>query len=66
MFCIVGCNQRLDTALGRAMAEDTMIDEVLQEIKRHQPFRCFSPMNLPSQVVMINIHRFLATEDVNG
>jgi hypothetical protein len=28
--------QRLDTALGKAMAEDTVIDEVLPEIKRRR------------------------------
>jgi hypothetical protein len=28
--------QRLDVALGTAMAEDTVIDEVLQEIKRRR------------------------------
>lgn len=28
--------ERLDTALGKAMAEDTVIDEVLPEIKRHR------------------------------
>jgi hypothetical protein len=29
--------ERLDTALGKAMAEDTVIDEVLPEIKRRSP-----------------------------
>jgi len=29
--------QRLDAALGKAMAEDTVIDEVLPEIKRRRP-----------------------------
>lgn len=28
--------ERLDTALGKAMAEDTVIDEVLPEIKRRR------------------------------
>jgi hypothetical protein len=28
--------ERLDTALGQAMAQDTVIDEVLPEIKRHR------------------------------
>jgi hypothetical protein len=28
--------QRLDTALGKAVAEDTVIDEVLPEIKRRR------------------------------
>jgi len=28
--------QRLDAALGKAMAEDTVIDEVLPEIKRRR------------------------------
>jgi hypothetical protein len=28
--------ERLDTALGKAMAEDSVIDEVLPEIKRRQ------------------------------
>jgi hypothetical protein len=28
--------ERLDAALGKAMAEDTVIDEVLPEIKRHR------------------------------
>ena len=29
--------ERLDAALGKAMAEDTVIDEVLPEIKRRRP-----------------------------
>ncbi|MGH7106601.1 MAG: hypothetical protein ACREFT_08855 [Acetobacteraceae bacterium] len=29
--------ERLDCALGKAMAEDTVIDEVLPEIKRRRP-----------------------------